>query len=308
VTTPPTLLDRADARWAAIGAGSPDLGPAVRLQRALVSRTIEAVRALSETGVAVVEVDLAHAAEKLGGGLPVFRGEAWTPPVELLGPLVFAACDDLAAGGAGEVARHVRVCLDEGRVDVGSLLAASLDRNQRAILEKALHESIAPDVLWLAAELAAAPAAYVAQRRLAGARAPAELAAALRGWTRGYCPACGSWPAFTERVAGDDRHRCSFCGFGWTPTAECSYCGANAGHLTWLKEDPAATRRAQVCSGCGGYLKHLTLPALTPFELLPLEDLASSPLDRLAAAQGFGRPPLPELTAPGRSPCQPTDR
>jgi len=77
--------------------------------------------------------------------------------------------------------------------------------------------------------------------------------------------------------------------------------------LTSLKTEPSSTHRAELCSQCGAYLKWLDLPEPTPFELLPVEDLASTPLDVLAVKKGFGRPSLPELGGPERLPCQPTD-
>ena len=51
-------------------------------------------------------------------------------------------------------------------------------------------------------------------------------------------------------------------------------------------------------------MKWLAPTAATPFELLPIEDLASMALDVLAAEQGFGRPSLPDLGGPERLPCE----
>jgi hypothetical protein len=229
----------------------------------------------------------------------------------MLRPLVLRACDDLAAGGAGDVARRVRGCLDEGRIDMGSLLIASFDRNQNAIRIKAVHEGIAPDVLWLAAELAVGPAAYVAQQTLfapAGAGTHLAITDALAQWPHGYCPACGSWPAFGEDPDRSRQLRCSFCGVGWRlRDPGCTYCGGAPSHLTALTPEPDAAPRAELCSGCGAYLKWLDLPEPTPFELLPVEDLASTPLDVLAVQKGFGRPSLPDLGGPERHPCQVED-
>ncbi len=297
------LLEHAERRWAAIGQEHPELLSAVALQRHLVARTVAAVHDLGLSGEPLLEIATEPAAARLGDGMPFFRGGTWTLPMEHLGPLVGATCDDLAEGGAGEVASNVKHCLDTGRIDLDSLLLVSLDRNQHAIREKALHESVAPDVLWLAAELAAAPAAYVTARRLAEADT-GPLADGLRRWNRGYCPACGSWPAFSEEVDDVQLLRCSFCGHGWPVGPGCGYCGGAPANVTWLKEAPSAPRRAQVCGACGGYLKHLELQTRTPFELLPVEDLASTPVDLLAAGHGHGRPPLPEFGEPLRHPCE----
>lgn len=302
------LLERAQARWVEIGASLPDLAPAIALQESLVTRTIHAVDRLGGIEPPIVSLTPEQAADKLRTGTPALRGEPLALPVAALGPLVLETCDDLAAGGAGDVARRVRGCLDGGRVNIGSLLTASFDRNQTAIFGKAMHEGIAPDVLWLAAELAVGPAAYVAQQTLFGsatAKPHPAVIDALEAWPHGYCPACGSWPAFGEEPDQTKRLRCSFCGAGWRPRETgCTYCDGEPGHLTSLTADPGPGHRAALCSGCGAYLKWLDLRQPTPFELMPIEDLASTPLDVLAVKQGFGRPSLPELGGPERFPCQ----
>jgi FdhE protein len=304
--SPAALLERAEARWAELASSRPDLEPAIAVQRSMVARTIDAVDQLGANEIAGITLEPALAATKLRAATPVLRGEVLALPTALLGPLVLHACDDLAAGGAGEVAQHVRACLDAGRIDMSSLLAASFDRNQNAIRMKAMHESIAPDVLWLAAELAVGPAAHIAQRAVFaphdGAPHPA-VAGALDAWPHGYCPACGSWPAFGEALEGETRLRCSFCGLGWQREQPgCTYCTAD--QLTAMKTDPSEPHRAELCGDCGAYLKWLAPPGPTPFELLPIEDLASMALDVLAAEQGFGRPSLPELGGPERLPCE----
>ena len=304
IPDPEALVGRAETRWADIAAARPDLVPAIAVQRPMVVRAIRLVARLRLEPPAL-RLTSERIADKLEAGAPVIRGEEAALPVALLAPLVLEACDDLAAGGAGDVARRVRRCLDDGRVDMASLLAASFDRNQLAIRTKAVHEGIAPDVLWLAAELAAAPAAHVAARTLLDDGAGEGGGAAARDrWPHGYCPACGSWPAFAEACGGTARHRCSFCGLDWpAPADRCTYCQAPDSSPTWIDAPPGATARAALCTECGGYLKWLELAAPTPFELLAVEDLATAAVDALAAGRGFGRPPLPSLGGPDRLPC-----
>ena len=306
--TPVSLLDRAQRRWAEIGSSQPDLLPAIALQRSLVARIIHTVDRLDGIEHTLVSLEPEQAADKLHAGTPALRGTPVALPVAALSPLVLEACDDLADGGAGDVAHRVRACLVAGRIDMGSLLTASFDRNQDAIRVKATQEAVAPDVLWLAAELAVGPAAHVAQRTLfdpPGAGAHPAVAAAFETWAHGYCPACGSWPAFGEDTDRSRQLRCSFCGIGWRPhDAGCTYCGGTPDQLTSLTADSESTHRAELCTGCGAYLKWLDLREPTPFELLPVEDLASTPLDVLAAQRGFGRPSLPQLGGPESYPCQ----
>ena len=309
--TPATLLARAEGRWAELGASQPDLVPAIALQRRLVTRTIHAVNRLAGANRPLISLGPERAAEKLRAGTPALRGERVSLPVALLGPLVLDACDDLASGGAGDVARRVRGRLGEGHIDMGSLLIASFDRNQNAIRTKAIHEGIAPDVLWLAAELAVGPAAYVAQRHLfapSGNGTHPAVRTALAEWPQGHCPACGSWPAFGEQRGVSRQLRCSFCGIGWRPqVVGCTYCGEELSHLTRLTDARHTTGWAEPCSGCDGYLKWFDVVEPTRFELLAVEDLASTPLDVLAAQQGFGRPSLPDLGGHERYPCQMED-
>ena len=159
-------------------------------------------------------------------------------------------------------------------------------------------------MLWLAAELAAGPAAHVAVGTLLGAGTGDALGARER-WPHGHCPACGSWPAFAESGGETGRLRCSFCGLDWPARADrCTYCRAADPAPTWLTAAPGAAGRAAACTTCGGYLKWLGPPAATPFELLAVEDLASAAVDALAAGRGFGRPPLPDLGGPQRLPCE----
>lgn len=298
---PEALVRRAETRWADIAAAQPDLIPAIAVQRPMVVRSVRLVDRLRLEPPAL-RITPQRIADKLEAGVPILRGETAALPVALLAPLVLEACDDFAAGGAGDVAHRVRRCIDGGRIDMASLLAASFDRNQHAIRAKALHEGIAPDVLWLAAELATGPAAHVAVRTLPGEETGGGVDGAARDrWPHGYCPACGSWPAFAETCGGAARLRCSFCGFDWpAPADRCTYCRADDPRPTRVSAPPGA---AALCTGCGGYLKWLEPPTPTPFALLPVEDLATAAADALAARRGFGRPPLPDLGGPDRLPC-----
>jgi hypothetical protein len=128
-------------------------------------------------------------------------------------------CSELAASGAGEVAEHIRSAIDGRSLDAGSLLSASLSRDQGAIRTGAVHRGLAPDLVWLVAELAVGPFAHALQRAVfanaartsdSGSQPDDPLMDALHRWQHGYCPACGSWPAMAEVVDGHRTLRCSF--------------------------------------------------------------------------------------------------
>lgn len=291
--TPDTLLTQADARWAEIAAAQPDLQPAIDLQRVLVTRMIEALRAVESREPAGVTISPSYVATKLARGVPALRGEPVSLPLVPLGGLLREYCDDLAKGGAGAAAEHIREALDQGRINQESWLAASLARNQRAIRSAGGHFNLSADLLWLVGELALGPFAYALQRAIVGEADDHALAS----WDRGYCPVCGSWPALAEVCGGARCLRCSFCAASWElGSSRCVYCGeAGERFVTAAPDLDRPGRRLELCESCQGYLKAIDFPAPTPFPLLALEDLATMDLDRAAIERGFGRPPLPEI-------------
>lgn len=116
------------------------------------------------------------------------------------------------------------------------------------------------------------------------------------GWSQGYCPVCGAWPAFAE-VHGIDRARhlrCGRCGAGWPmPALACTYC-ASTDHdaLGTLVVDGRRSKFSlEVCRGCSGYLKSCTTLQATPSDEVLAVDLESVEFDLVAIEHGFLRPP-----------------
>ena len=298
-------LDHAERRWLRLADARPELGAAVDLQRVLVTRSVElmaeAVRIIR--GASAAPADLL---DRLGRQRSPVLDLAVDVDVDRLLPFLLGFCDDFIAGGAGETARRVRAVIERGEIEPGSLLRASLARRQEAIRQRANHLGVAPDQVWLVAELAVGPVAHRLQHDalVSVTSAPPTVRDALRGWSRGECPACGSWPALAE-VRGGRRHaRCSFCGADWTPRAHaCVYCAESGdAFLTAAVEQAPAGRRIEFCRACGGYLKQVDLPAATPFTILPVLDLETSDLDVLAAGRGYARPPMRPVAEP-QAPC-----
>lgn len=295
---------QATRRWQQIEAERPDLEAAVRLQRILVRRIIDLVQVLSADRT-LVAPSAAAALRKLAAGRPFLRHEPVVFPVGALSAALVAFCTDLADAGAGDAARRVGEVLERGRIDAASLLLASFDRRTGAIRNGATQQDLSPDLLWLVAELGAGPIAYVLQRRVcADLEALGHATLLLEDWDRGHCPACGSWPAFAEWCTEVAWLRCSFCGAAWRcQTDRCPYCD-NAGEaFVTAAPDLARPRRLRLCGACGGYLKAIAVAVATPFELLPVEDLASSDLDFGALERGYHRPSLPD--APGGTESMP---
>lgn len=282
--------ERAERRWAALVTERPELEPSVQIQRRLVLPTLAALDQLATSTDALPSFPEAYIRAKLGRGVPALRGETIPPAVEILGPLLREFADILADGGAGDAARHVREAYDGGAIDAASWLTTSLARDRRRILSGANQMSLAPDLLWLIGELAAAPLAH-----LLACSALDGLSDLPGAWSRGLCPACGSWPALAERTATTHVLRCSFCGWGWArQSAHCTYCGER--EFLGLRA-PLADRPGHLlesCTGCGGYLKTIDVTDALVFPLATIEDLATSDLDVAALDTGFHRPDLPD--------------
>lgn len=302
---PADLAEKAEARWQALRETRPDLAPALELQRALLALVSELAAKLEGGRLPRLSLPPKYLAAKLARGVPAFAGEPIPLPIPLLAPALVRFCDALAAGGAGEAAVHIRDQIASGNMEAASLLSASLTRNQGAIRTGAAHRGLAPDLVWLIAELAVSPYVHALQHLLfAEGPTPREasLTDALAGWGRGYCPACGSWPALAEVVfhsgGGHRTLRCSFCSSGWElPAYACVYCGqTGAEFVTAAPNEERKDRRVEVCSGCGGYLKTIDVDELSPFPLLSISDIETTDLDMAAMEHGYQRPQLKDFT------------
>ena len=281
------------ARWAEIARDFPDLEPARALQQRMLRILLDAAEPLEVEAADLPLISSDAVFGKWMRGVPAFRNEV-TPIPPRLKEALPALCRALVEGGAGEAAEHVRDALANGAIDPDSLLRVSLARDEKAIRTSALHMGLSPDLVWLIVELGSSPLAHHRQMRLLGRDAVAHR---LKDWDRGYCPCCGSWPAFIEVVNGSRLLRCSFCAASWQLASErCVYC-ANAGSdfVTAAPDLSRTHRRIELCGTCGHYTKVIDVSASTPFPLLAIEDLASVDLDQGAMTREYGRPKLFDL-------------
>lgn len=294
----PVLTEIAERRWAAILAARPDLEPALALQRRLLALVLDLDATLAGAKLPRLSLPPKYLAAKLGRGVPMLAGEPIPLPLPPMTATLLKLCDALATGGAGDAAAHIRTSLASGQMDGGSLLAASLGRNQAAIRSGATHRGLAPDLVWLVGELAVGPFVYRLQQSLFAESSDETLRAALAAWDRGYCAACGSWPALAEVVGGHRALRCSFCSSAWElPQYACIYCReGGAKFVTAAPNDERKDRRVEVCSNCGGYLKTTDLPELSPFPLVSISDIETTDLDVAAMEHGYQRPALREFS------------
>jgi FdhE protein len=116
-----------------------------------------------------------------------------------------------------------------------------------------------------------------------------------RSWVEGYCPVCGSWPAFAE-VRGIERSRlfrCGRCGGEWhARLLSCPYCdeGSHDALVSLVPEKGESQGTIDACRSCHGYVKTFTrLRGCRP-DAVMLEDLASVHFDVAGLEQGYTRP------------------
>ena len=283
-----------DRRLAGLAAARPDLDRALQLQRILLGRQIDMLDLFRRGGVPSVSLPPGYLAAKLKRSIPALHGEPIPLPAKVLELSAREYGEHLAKGGAGDAAAAVCRALDTGALDGAALISACFGRDQRRVRFIAAQHEVSPDIAWLIAELAVAPFAHLLQCQ---ALARLDASEAVRAWDRGYCPACGSWPAIAEVVGGRHALRCSFCAASWEVSSyRCIYCSNDSdAFVTAAPNAEDAGRRLQMCNACGGYLKVLDLTAPTEFPLVAIEDLASMDLDMAAIERKYMRPALPEI-------------
>ena len=297
------VLASAERRWRALIEAKPELQAAVNLQRSLLTLVLDLARTIDNGRLPRLSLPAKYLAAKLSRGVPVLSGEPIPLPASLLKPALVRFCDALAAGGAGDVATRIGATIESGRMDAGSLLTASLARDQEAIRTGATHMGLAPDLAWLVAELAVGPVAHTLQRTLFATpglgASGGPLAEALAAWNHGYCPACGSWPALAEVVGGHRLLRCAFCAATWERTIyACVYCDEQGeAFVTAAPDEERTDRRTELCSSCGAYLKAIDTSEISPFPLVAIADMETMDLDIAAMDHHYGRPALREFGA-----------
>jgi FdhE protein len=291
----------AAARWNALLAVRPDLEPAISLQRQLIGLVVDLAETVEHGRLPRLSLPAKYLAAKLTRGVPALAGEPIPLPMAVLKPVLVRLCEELAAGGAGDAALRIRDSIVETRLEAGSLLGASLARDQAAIRAGANHRGLAADLLWLVAELAVSPFAHALQRSLLPTGSETALTEALRQWTHGFCPACGSWPAIAEVTGSGRALRCSFCAFAWElPGYSCVYCGETGRpFVTAAPDEHRKNRRLELCGSCRSYMKTVDVAQLSPFPLIAIADLETMDLDLAAMERGYARPPLKDFTRPG---------
>jgi FdhE protein len=176
------------------------------------------------------------------------------------------------------------------RLDALGIARAAIEQDASALDTLARSAGVDPGRLSAVAQLAVIPLLATSLARF-GDHVPV-------GWSRGYCPLCGAWPALAE-MRGLDRSRrlrCGRCRGDWQlPVLRCSYCDElrhDRLHAL-VPEDEEHTRRVDVCESCKGYIKTFATLQALPLRSLAMTDLATLDLDVMAQDRGYARPSRP---------------
>ena len=168
-----------------------------------------------------------------------------------------------------------------------TLFEASLRQDMQHLSEIAAVIGADPEALQAVGSLLPVPLLQACNRHWARSIA--------KGWTEGYCPVCGAWPAFAE-VRGIERSRyfrCGRCGGEWQAQCLfCPYCGTTDHNelCSLVPEKSGSNSVIEACKRCLGYVKAFTtLQGSQPTQVF-LDDLASAHLDVAALDQGYKRP------------------
>lgn len=261
-------------RLEAAAAANPEWAPWLRL----LARARAAARAGWSVALGITKVDasapLLHDAVL---ALDTERLTAWTSEV-----FVAARSEEQSGKRPGSLDRAEAVTLLEA--------AIALDANRLDGMADRLNE----DAHWLAAvtQLVSMPVLRACRARL-----QSEIP---RGWTRGYCPACGTWPAFAELrgLERERRARCGRCACDWRfDVLRCPFCDerdhAQLGGLVVDGEEER--RRVDTCKRCRGYLKGISTLMAVPDDDVPVVELETVELDLVATERGFTRPDGPAV-------------
>lgn len=175
-------------------------------------------------------------------------------------------------------------------MEIVPLFTASLCQDSDRIEEIVAISSADAAALQAIIALLPVPLLHACNRRWASSVSPS--------WVEGYCPICGSWPAFAE-VRGIERNRyfrCGRCGGEWHARAlYCPYCAmSDHNELTMLVPEQGSSNAViDACQRCLGYVKTFTRLQGCPPGAVMLEDLASVDLDVAAVEHGFERSSRP---------------
>jgi FdhE protein len=172
--------------------------------------------------------------------------------------------------------------------DVLTLFKASLCQDSDHVKDAAVVRDVDPEAFQAVLALIPIPFLHACRRRWG--------TLISESWVEGYCPVCGTWPAFAEErgIERSRYFRCGRCGGAWhARSLYCPYC-AQSDHdalVSLVPEKGSSHGVIDACKRCLGYVKRFTRLQGCPPATVILDDLASVDLDVAAVALEYTRPP-----------------
>mgnify|MGYP000625110617 CR=1 FL=1 len=220
---------------------------------------------------------------KLAQGKPLLDRAAleldWTRVWNLAERLAREVDQRPKGAGTARVMANLRA---GARGDAG-LLRAVLNSDYQALEQAAKEQGSQMQAVGLVMRLALRP------QMLSAAKA-ARGQSDIKGWSFGHCPVCGSAPGLAQ-LDGPDGQRalhCALCETTWPYTRlKCPFCEKQEpGSISYVKAENEEGLQAELCAGCGQYIKTLDLRQVAGPIIMPLDDAASWHLDLIAQRHG----------------------
>lgn len=188
---------------------------------------------------------------------------------------------DNKPAGAGIV--QAMANLRAGARGGAGLLRAVLGSDYQALEQAAQEQGSKMQAVGLVMRLALRPQMLIAADT-------ARRQSDIKDWSFGHCPVCGSAPGLAD-LSGPDGQRslhCALCETTWAyPRLQCPFCEKQEpGAISCIKAENEEGLQAELCAGCGQYLKTLDLRQLAGPVIMPLDDAASWHLDLIVQRQG----------------------
>jgi FdhE protein len=231
------------------------------------------------SGGAELDIEPQVDASKLAQGKPLLDRTVleldWTRIWNLAERLAREVEKCPAGAGTAQVMANLRAQSHEG----AGLLRAVLNSDYQELEQAAKKQGSKMQAVGLVMRLALRP------QMLAAAQA-ARGVADIGGWSFGHCPVCGAPPGLAD-LSGPDGARtlhCALCETAWSyPRLQCPFCEKQEpGAISYVKAESEEGLQAELCSGCGQYIKTLDLRQMAGPVILPLDDAATWHLDLIA--------------------------
>lgn len=247
--------------------------------------------------IPTVEIDRAHAATKLQGGVPLLRGERIALDGRWLRDQYLRLCDavldartprDDSARAAWTAAQALRQATKSGTFDIADHAQALIATGPHDLVERVTR-------LALDAELAGNLLRWTLLPLLEQVAVQLQPVYNVELWQAGYCPICGSWPLLGERRGIEQMPflRCGLCAGDWRLwDLACPFCDTHDYRdLAYLyDESDAGTQRAMTCDRCRTYYKSVATLAPLTTPMLMVTDLATLHLDLIALERAYAPP------------------